>query len=92
MTSKFPMYRNTSATSSPLPFSQSTSAKSNCASDGSSSSPSLFGSSLPSSSSRTYRPVIPGTPYRRLDPTCTTLPPRSPLLSLRDHSPSPATS
>ncbi|GFU60435.1 hypothetical protein TNCV_4433001 [Trichonephila clavipes] len=68
MSPKSPMYRNTGALSSPLPFSQSTSAKSNYARDGSSSS-SLFGSSLTTSSFRMNRPVPsvsplpPGIPY-----------------------------
>ncbi|GFY66690.1 hypothetical protein TNIN_489051 [Trichonephila inaurata madagascariensis] len=55
------MYRNTGALSSPLPFSQSNSAKSNYAKDGPSSSSSLFGSSPPTSSSRMNRPVPPAT-------------------------------
>ncbi|GFX21883.1 hypothetical protein TNCV_2311611 [Trichonephila clavipes] len=63
MPSKISMYRNTGAPSSPLPFSQSTSAKSNYARDCLSSSPSLLGSSLPNSSSKMNRPVPLGIPY-----------------------------
>ncbi|GFS81813.1 tensin-3 [Nephila pilipes] len=83
---------------SPLPFSQSTPTKGSYAVDGSSWSPSVIGSSPPSSPSRMDRPVTPafpvppGTPYQNQDPTCSTLPPKSPLLSRKDRSPSPATS
>ncbi|GFW89413.1 tensin-1 [Trichonephila clavipes] len=96
--SKFPLYRNIGAPSSPLPFSQSTSAKSNYARDESSSSPSFIGSSPPSSPSSMDIPVpptfsvSPGTPYRKQVSTCSTLPPKSPLLLSKDRGSSPATS
>ncbi|KAF8766495.1 Tensin-1 like protein [Argiope bruennichi] len=81
---------------SPLPY-QSTPNKGSYTIDGSSWSPSVIGSSPPSSPSRMDRPVTPafpvppGTPYQNQDPTCSTLPPKSPLLSRKDRSPSPAT-
>ncbi|KAG8199629.1 hypothetical protein JTE90_009463 [Oedothorax gibbosus] len=80
--------------SSPLPFSQSTPNRGNFTVD-SSWSPSVIGSSPPGSPSRMDRPITPafpvppGTPYQNQD-GCTTLPPKSPLLSRKDHSPSPA--
>ncbi|GFT30998.1 hypothetical protein TNCV_1683621 [Trichonephila clavipes] len=95
---KLSMYRNTGALSTPLPFSQSTSAKSNYARDGPSSSSSLFGSSSPSSSSRMNRPVPPASPlplripYQNQDPAYATLSPKSPLLSSKNRGSSPATS
>ncbi|XP_055935495.1 tensin-1-like isoform X3 [Argiope bruennichi] len=74
------------ARGSPLPY-QSTPNKGSYTIDGSSWSPSVIGSSPPSSPSRMDRPVTPafpvppGTPYQNQDPTCSTLPPKSPLLS-----------
>ncbi|XP_054722320.1 tensin-1-like, partial [Uloborus diversus] len=72
--------------SSPLPYMQST-PKSNYIGDSASWSPSVVGSSPPSSPSRMDRPVTPafpvppGTPYQNQDMTGSALPPKSPLLS-----------
>ncbi|GFY53084.1 hypothetical protein TNIN_33781 [Trichonephila inaurata madagascariensis] len=92
------MYRNTGAPSSPLPFSQSASAKSSYARDGPSSLSSLFDSSSPSSSSSmnilvSSVSLLPsGTPYQNLDTAYATLSPKSSLLSSENHGFSPATS
>ncbi|GFT78907.1 hypothetical protein TNCV_3093171 [Trichonephila clavipes] len=58
----------------------------------SSSSPSLFGSSIPSSSSNMDISVPPGTPYQKQVSTCSTLPPKRPFLSFKDCGSSPVTS
>ncbi|XP_071033229.1 tensin-2 isoform X30 [Parasteatoda tepidariorum] len=82
---------------SPLPFSQSTPNKGHYLTENSSWSPSVIGSSPPSSPSKMDRPITPAfpvppaTPYQNQDPTCSNLPPKSPLLSRKDRSPSPAT-
>ncbi|GFY24379.1 hypothetical protein TNCV_1014271 [Trichonephila clavipes] len=62
------------------------------AADGSSWSPSFIGSSPPSSLSSMDIPVPLGTPYRKQVSTCSTLPPKSPLLSSKARGFSPATS
>ncbi|XP_035216145.1 tensin-like isoform X2 [Stegodyphus dumicola] len=75
------------ARSSPLLYSQSTPNKTTYVSDVASWSPSVIGSSPPSSPSRMDRPVTPafpvppGTPYQNQDSTSSALPPKSPSMS-----------
>ncbi|GFQ90712.1 hypothetical protein TNCT_127191 [Trichonephila clavata] len=89
---EFPLYRNTSALFSLLPFSQSISTQSNYARFTIVNIILFIGSSPPSSSSRMNRHVIPtfpvpsGTPYKNTNLTCATLPPKNPLLSPKDHN------
>ncbi|KFM74955.1 Tensin-1, partial [Stegodyphus mimosarum] len=84
------------ARNSPLLYSQSTPNKATYVSDVASWSPSVIGSSPPSSPSRMDRPVTPafpvppGTPYQNQDSTSSALPPKSPSMSRKDRSPSPA--
>ncbi|GFV56849.1 hypothetical protein TNCV_146011 [Trichonephila clavipes] len=70
----------------------STSTTSNSARDGSYLSPSYIGSSRMDRPVPPVSPVPPGTPCQSIDPTYTTLSPKSSLLSLKNRSTSPATS
>ncbi|GFQ87254.1 uncharacterized protein TNCT_599831 [Trichonephila clavata] len=91
VTLNFTVYRNSGAASSPIPFSQSPSIKSNYSRGGSLSYVGSIPTICSSGINRTVTPASLGTPYRYTDPAYSTSPPRNPLLSPKDRSLSPIT-